>query len=127
MNNIGTVELANALLAATARRRPIPPIRRTHPEMTVDDAYAIQLGQLQHLRATGRSLVGRKIGLTSRAMQEQLGIASPDFGYVLDDMVYSDGDVVPAGRFIAPRVEPELAFVLRAPLEGYRAPVETLQ
>lgn len=110
--------LADELLSATDAATPVPPLTERYPSLDIDDAYGIQSRQRTMRRAAGRSLVGRKIGLTSLAMQQQLGIDSPDFGYVLDDMVYSDGDTVPAARFISPRVEPELAFVLDRPLRG---------
>lgn len=118
MNTSEIDDIVRELLQATRSRIPIRPLRTRIPEMDVDDAYRVQAGQLEALTASGRRLVGRKIGLTSAAMQRQLGIDSPDFGYVLDDMVYNDGDLVPADRFIAPRIEPELAFHLREPLQG---------
>lgn len=110
--------LARELATATTTGRPVAPVRDRVEGMTLDDAYAVQDAQLAALLAAGRRVVGWKIGLTSVAMQQQLGIDTPDSGYVLDDMVYSAGDAIPAGRFIAPRVEPELAFVLGAPLRG---------
>jgi 2-keto-4-pentenoate hydratase len=84
----------------------------------MDDAYAIQSAQQSAHEAAGRVLVGRKIGLTSLAMQEQLGIDSPDFGYFFADMVSGDGDVVPVNAYISPRIEPEFAFVLGHELRG---------
>ena len=89
-----------------------------HPGATLDDAYAIQAALVAMKRAAGRRVIGWKIGLTSRAMQQALAIDTPDSGVLLDDMAFEDGAVIPRGRFIAPRIEAELAFVLRAPLRG---------
>lgn len=86
--------------------------------MTIDDAYAIQREWLRLKVAEGRTLRGRKIGLTSRAMQRSSNITEPDFGALLDDMFFPDGGEIPAARFIAPAVEVELAFVLGRPLAG---------
>ncbi|TJY66194.1 2-oxopent-4-enoate hydratase [Arthrobacter sp. CAU 1506] len=86
--------------------------------MGLDDAYAVQFFQLQTHLAAGRVLAGRKVGLTSPAMQAQLGVDSPDFGFFFDDMVYSESARIPAAGFIAPRVEPEFGFVLKSPLQG---------
>jgi len=118
MTTARNAELAQELLVAAAQRTTVAPLRDRVADMTLDDAYEIQSRQLDAHLAEGRSLVGRKIGLTSLAMQEQLGVDSPDFGFVLDTMVFSDGDTVNIDQFIAPRAEPELAFVLSSPLQG---------
>lgn len=110
--------LAAELAESTATRIPVAPLRDRVPAMTLDDAYAIQTIQLDARRAAGRTLVGRKIGLTSLAIQTQLGVNSPDFGFVMDDMVHADGDLISARQFVAPRVEPELGFVLKSQLKG---------
>ena len=89
-----------------------------YPQMTLDEAYAVQAAVVAAKIAAGRRRVGWKIGLTSRAMQEALQITTPDSGVLLDDMVIADGSIVPAGRFIQPRVEAEIAFILNAPLLG---------
>lgn len=118
MNEAIIETIADDLRAATASKQAIAPLRDRFPDMAVSDAYRVQLRQLTLSTTSGRNLVGRKVGLTSTAMQRQLGIDSPDFGFVLDDMVYSDGDAVPTDRFLAPRIEAELAFLLREPLAG---------
>ena len=87
------------------------------PGMTIADGYAIQQAWVRLELAAGRHVLGRKIGLTSRAMQQASQIDEPDFAPLLDDMFFAPGDI-PAARFIAPRVEVELAFVLGAPLRG---------
>ncbi|MCB1462963.1 MAG: 2-oxo-hepta-3-ene-1,7-dioic acid hydratase [Nitratireductor sp.] len=89
-----------------------------HPQITLDDAYAIQAAFIKRKLATGRRVVGCKIGLTSRVMQEALGIDTPDSGVLLDDMAFADGATVPAGRFIQPRIEAEIAFIMKSVLEG---------
>jgi 2-oxo-hept-3-ene-1,7-dioate hydratase len=89
-----------------------------HPDMDLDDAYAVQDRVVAEKCAAGRRRVGWKIGLTSRAMQQALGIDTPDSGVLLDDMEFADGATVPPGRFIAPRIEAEIAFGMRASLAG---------
>ncbi|OCJ07339.1 2-oxo-hepta-3-ene-1,7-dioic acid hydratase [Rhizobium sp. AC27/96] len=89
-----------------------------HPQMTMDDSYAIQSAWVQKKIAGGRKPIGWKIGLTSKAMQYALNINIPDSGVLFDDMVFEDGATVPADRFIQPRIEAEIAFVMKAPLKG---------
>lgn len=110
--------VAERLDRAEDTRTPIRQLSLDHPDMTVDDAYAIQRAWTQMKLEEGRTLVGRKIGLTSRAMQQAVNITEPDYGAIYDDMVFADGGRVPFGRFLAPRVEVELAFVLGQPLRG---------
>jgi 2-oxo-hept-3-ene-1,7-dioate hydratase len=86
--------------------------------MTMDDAYAVQNAWMQMKISEGRVIKGRKIGLTSRAMEAAGNINEPDYGVLLDDMFYPTGGEIPADRFMAPRVEVELAFVLGKPLKG---------
>ena len=117
--------LAAELLEAGETGVPVSPLKERFPDMTVDDAYRIQLLQEQTHLAAGRVLAGRKVGLTSLAMQKQLGIDSPDFGYFFTDMVHHDGDEISVDQFIAPRVEPEFAFVLGADLVGPGVTVAT--
>ena len=89
-----------------------------HPQMTMDDCYAVQSAWVQKKIASGRKPIGWKIGLTSKAMQYALNINIPDSGVLFDDMVFEDGATVPADRFIQPRIEAEIAFVMKAPLKG---------
>ncbi|MDP2083666.1 MAG: 2-oxo-hepta-3-ene-1,7-dioic acid hydratase [Gemmobacter sp.] len=91
-----------------------------HPGITLDDAYAIQAEVVAQKRAGGARVIGWKIGLTSRAMQSALAIDTPDSGVLFDDMLFPDGATVPPRRFIQPRVEAEIAFVMAAPLAGAR-------
>lgn len=108
----------NELLAATGSLVPVPPLRNRLEGMTLTDAYHVQTVQLDHHTAAGRVLAGRKVGLTSLAMQRQLGVDSPDFGFFFDDMVHDDGACIPAASFIQPKVEPEFGFVLKETLQG---------
>ena len=89
-----------------------------YPEITIEDAYAIQKEWVAHKIAEGRKLIGHKIGLTSRAMQVSSNITEPDYGALLDDMQFEEGSDIPFDRFIVPRVEVELAFILGKDLTG---------
>jgi 2-oxo-hept-3-ene-1,7-dioate hydratase len=110
--------LAKRLYDARKSRTPLRHFSREHPGMTVQDGYAIQ-GEWVKLEITdGRRILGRKIGLTSRAMQQASQITEPDYAPLMDDMFFETGSDIPADRFIAPRVEVELAFVLGRPLKG---------
>ncbi len=109
---------AAALLRAEDRREQIGLLSLAHPGMTMDDAYAVQAALMRAKLAAGRKVIGWKIGLTSKAMQDALKIDTPDSGVLFDDMIFETGGVVPEGRFIQPRVEAEIAFVMKAPLDG---------
>ncbi|WP_102419770.1 2-keto-4-pentenoate hydratase [Mycobacterium sp. 4858] len=111
-------EAARRLFAAGANSSPIPPLTEAYPGLDVAQAYAVQRRNLARHLAAGARLRGRKIGLTSAPMQALLGVDEPDFGYVLDSMVLSEGTPVSRRAFCTPRVEPEVAFLLRAPLRG---------
>jgi len=104
--------------AAERTGQQIRQFSRQYPDMTIEDAYAIQRAWVDQKIANGRRMVGHKIGLTSRAMQVSSNIDEPDFGTLLDDMVFAEGGDVPISRFIVPRVEVELAFILHKPLRG---------
>lgn len=97
-----------------------------YPAMTMADAYGIQNAWVEMKIAAGRRVEGRKIGLTSRAMQSQLGIDIPDSGILFDDMFFDTGAVIPKGRFIEPRVEAEIAFIMATDLHGADATPETV-
>jgi 2-keto-4-pentenoate hydratase len=108
-----TVEaIAEALRFAELRGVPIAPVSSTWPGLTVEDAYAIQSGNARYRLAAGGRVVGHKIGLTSEAMQRMLGVEEPDYGRLFEDCVLSSGDEVACDGLIAPRIEPEIAFVL---------------
>lgn len=109
---------ARALFEAERAGRQIGLLSLAHPGMTLDDAYAVQAALVAHKQAAGRRVIGWKIGLTSRAMQDALKIDTPDSGVLFDDMLFGDGATIPAGRFIQPRIEAEIAFLMKAPLAG---------
>lgn len=109
---------ALSLLEAYRTRRTIAPLTQTFPGLTVDDAYRIQLVQVGEWLADGRRILGRKVGLTSPAMQAQMKVTQPDFGHLMDDMFFAEHTPVPADRFLQPRAEPEVAFVLGRDLAG---------
>jgi 2-keto-4-pentenoate hydratase len=102
---------AERLLDATRRRRPCRPVRELLPDGGLDDGYAVQT--IVHARGSaGRRRVGRKIGLTSPAVQQQMQVDTPDFGVLFADMAYGDSEPIPFGDLLQPRVEAEVAFVL---------------
>lgn len=110
--------LARELHQSEQTRVQVEQFSRRHPSMTVDDGYAVQRAWVGLKLAEGRTLRGHKIGLTSRAMQLASQITEPDFGALLDDMFFADNGDIPLQRFIKPRVEVELAFLLNRPLRG---------
>lgn len=106
------------LLAAESTGLQIGLLSRRFHELDMADAYAIQSELIRRKIAAGRSVIGWKIGLTSKAMQAALNIDTPDSGVLLDDMSFTNGCEIPAGRFIQPRIEAEIAFVMKASLAG---------
>ena len=109
---------ARSLVEAERTRRQTGILSLAHPDMDMDAAYAVQARFVAAKEAAGARRIGWKIGLTSRAMQQALGIDIPDSGVLFDDMEFPTGGTVPAGHFIEPRVEAEIAFVLKADLFG---------
>ena len=111
-------QAANDLLGAEESGEQIGLLTKRHPEMGMDDAYGVQNAIYRAKLAQGRKVVGWKIGLTSKAMQYALNIDIPDSGILFDDMVFEHGATVPRGRFIQPRIEAEIAFVMKSPIGG---------
>ena len=109
---------AQLLLTAEKERKPVVQLSTTWPNITVADAYAIQGKVIAAKVAGGAKIIGHKIGLTSKAMQQSSQIDEPDFGHLLDYMMIADGASVPHANYCVPRVELELAFVLGKPLKG---------
>src|SRR5690606_4172777 len=110
--------IAAELADADRDHAVIPRITARYPEATIEDSYAIQGIWRDRMIASGRRLVGRKIGLTSKAMKQATGITEPDYGVMFDDTVYPSGSEIPVDHFSNVRIEVELAFVLKEPLEG---------
>lgn len=112
------LDVAEALDNAEKSRQQIGLVSLLHPAMTLDEAYAVQRAWVTKKKEAGRKVVGWKIGLTSKAMQHALNISTPDSGVLFDDMLFEDGGIIAADRFIQPRIEAELAFIMKAPLRG---------
>ncbi len=116
---------ADDLYQAEKQRQQIAPLTLTHPDMNMDDAYAVQSAWVQRkIEEDGRKVIGYKIGLTSRAMQRVMKIDIPDYGVLLDDMAFADGSDIVAADFTDPQIEVELAFVLKKTLSGEHVTVE---
>jgi 2-keto-4-pentenoate hydratase len=105
-------EVADALAEAARSRQPIPPIRGRLPADNLDAAYAVQRINTDRRREAGQTLSGRKVGLTSLAVQKQLGVGEPDFGLLFQECAYGDGEPIPWSRVIQPRCEAEIALVM---------------
>jgi len=112
------IELADLLVRAERRREAIGPLTGEAPDLTVEDAYRIQLKVLEVKIQEKRRVVGKKIGLTSAAMQNLLGVFEPDYGHLLTGMEVADGGVIPLDELMQPKVEPEIAFLLKKDLTG---------
>lgn len=110
--------LGDELYDALKGRHVVEPLTSRHPDITIEEAYAIQ----QRLNArridAGERIIGKKIGVTSRAVMDMLGVYQPDFGLLTDGMVYNEGDAIPAATLIQPKAEGEIAFVLKKDLIG---------
>lgn len=111
-------DAAQALRAAAATHAFTAPLRELYPDMDGDDAYRIQGINTQERLASGRRIVGRKIGLTSPAVQQQLGVSQPDFGVLFEDMAHGDSEPVPMTGLHQPKVEAEIAFVLERDVDA---------
>ena len=111
-------EMASRLDASEKSRQQIGHFSREYPAMTIEDGYRVQRAWVANKLVRGRKLIGHKIGLTSRAMQRSSNINEPDYGALLDDMLFANNGDIPVSRFIEPRVEVELAFILKDRLSG---------
>lgn len=110
--------LADKLTTATDTATPIEPITAQFPGLNLEDAYAIQMAIVQQRVVAGRKIVGKKIGLSGRKMQELLGVSEPDYGHLFDDMILNSGEQVAMASLIQPRCEAEIAFLLNEDLAG---------
>lgn len=111
-------DLAEELYRCLRERRTVAPLIARHPGLTIEDAYAISLGLLERRKADGEKVIGKKIGATSKAVQDMLGIAQPDFGLLTDWMHCGEDVDIDAKALIQPRAEAEIAFVLKDSLNG---------
>jgi 2-keto-4-pentenoate hydratase len=116
--NEAVPKAAEVLAAAADTATPCPPIRDLFADGDVDAAYEVQRLNIERVLAAGQRLVGRKIGLTSPAVQRQLGVDQPDFGALFSDMALDNDGTVATGRLLQPKVEAEIALVLGADLPG---------
>jgi len=111
-------QLGTELYQALVDAKTVKPLTDRHPDITIEDAYKIQQ-QLMKLRLNaGERVIGKKIGVTSKAVMNMLGVYQPDFGYLTDGMVYNEGQAIPMSRLIQPKAEGEIAFVLKKTLKG---------
>jgi 2-oxopent-4-enoate hydratase len=111
-------EIVSSLLEAEEKKVPIDPITKKYPNMNINDAYRIQLKLIDERKRRGEVVIGKKVGLTSKAMQELARINEPDYGFLTDRMVVYEDFPISLSELIQPRVEAEIAFVLKSDLKG---------
>jgi len=111
-------QLGDELHAAWSECRTVAPLTERHPGITIEDAYHVQQRMTGRRRQAGARVVGKKIGVTSQAVMDMLGVYQPDFGYLLSDMVYAPGEAIPMSGLIQPKAEGEIAFILKKDLKG---------
>lgn len=117
-------ELAKRLMDAEANFAPVGPLTAEFSDLSPDDAYKVQLAVLDKRLASGRKIVAKKVGLTSKAMQDMFKVDTPDYGMILDDMIIENEAEYAVGKLLQPRVEPEVAFMLKSDLKGPNVTVE---
>ena len=110
--------LGDSLYDALVARTPIAPLSAAHPDMTIEDAYHVQQRMIARRLEKGDRVIGKKIGVTSKAVMNMLGVHQPDFGYLLDSMVFNEGESVDMDTLIQPKAEGEIAFLLKKDLQG---------
>jgi 2-keto-4-pentenoate hydratase len=111
-------QLADELWEADRSAKPVAALTDRYDDLRIEDAYAIQTINIDRRIAEGQRVIGRKVGLTSKPMQDLLGVDEPDFGVLTDEMIVEDGDLIALSRLVQPRVEAELAFVMARDLAG---------
>ncbi|HPZ57762.1 MAG TPA: 2-oxopent-4-enoate hydratase, partial [Ottowia sp.] len=111
-------QLGDELYEALKACRTLEPLTNRHADITIDDAYAIQQRMMKRRLDAGEKVVGKKIGVTSKAVMNMLGVFQPDFGWLTDAMVYNEGQAIEAKTLIQPKAEGEIAFVLKKTLKG---------
>ncbi len=118
MDNNLIAQLGDELYTALTTRQVLEPLTNRHADITIEDAYHIQQRMLSRRLAAGEKVVGKKIGVTSAAVMNLLGVRQPDFGYMLDGMIYNEGESIPMDILIQPKAEGEIAFVMKHDLMG---------
>ena len=111
-------QLGDELFDALQGRKTLAPLTSRHPDITIADAYAVQQCMMARRLAAGERVIGKKIGVTSKAVMNMLGVYQPDFGWLTDGMVYNEGEAIPADTLIQPKAEGEIAFMLKKTLKG---------
>ncbi|HEX6594877.1 MAG TPA: fumarylacetoacetate hydrolase family protein [Bacillota bacterium] len=111
-------EYANHLTSAWKTGEGVQPVTALDPELSIDEAYRVQLQIVNENIKSGQKVTGKKIGLTSKAMQELLGVDEPDYGHLLDNMEVRNGEAIPFKKVLQPKVEGEIAFILKEDLAG---------
>ncbi|WP_281077810.1 2-oxopent-4-enoate hydratase [Variovorax paradoxus] len=118
IDNTLASQLGDELYQALTARSMVDPLTTRHPGITIDDAYRIQQRMVDRRLQAGEKIIGKKIGVTSRAVMNMLGVYQPDFGYMLDGMIYNEGQSIDIGTLIQPKAEGEIAFILKKDLAG---------
>ena len=111
-------QLGDELYEALVAGKTLAPLTSRHAEISIEDAYHIQQRMIARRLEKGERVVGKKIGVTSKAVMNMLGVHQPDFGYLLDGMVYNEGETIPMDTLIQPKAEGEIAFLLKKDLQG---------
>ncbi|OVZ59809.1 2-oxopent-4-enoate hydratase [Pigmentiphaga sp. NML030171] len=111
-------QLGDELYQALTGRTVVDPLTSRHPGITIENAYHIQQRMIERRVQAGERIIGKKIGVTSRAVMNMLGVYQPDFGYMLDGMIYNEGEAIDIGTLIQPKAEGEIAFILKKDLMG---------
>jgi 2-oxopent-4-enoate/cis-2-oxohex-4-enoate hydratase len=111
-------QLGDELYAALTERRTLAPLTSRHPGITIEDAYHIQQRMIARRLEAGETVIGKKIGVTSKAVMAMLGVDQPDFGYLTDGMVFNEGESISLNTLIQPKAEGEIAFLLKKDLQG---------
>ena len=111
-------QLGDELFEALQGRKTLAPLTSRHPDITIADAYAVQQRMTARRLSAGERVIGKKIGVTSKAVMNMLGVYQPDFGWLTDGMVYNEGEAIPANTLIQPKAEGEIAFMLKKTLKG---------
>ncbi len=123
MEHATLMELARELEEARRGRSPITALSDRFPEITVDEAYRVQLEIIRIKEEAGLRVIGKKIGLTNQAIREQIGVFEPDYGLITSEGLLADGGELILDNFIAPRIEPEIAFIMGKDLSADMAPI----
>lgn len=118
MEKAQILQLGDELYEALSSRQTVSPLTSRGFDITIEDAYHIQQQMLSRRLANGEKIIGKKIGVTSKVVMDMLGVYQPDFGYLLDGMVYNEGESIPMNTLIQPKAEGEIAFVLKKDLMG---------